>query len=524
MERNIKLNRKVFILMLAALAQSELQAESLIENIQPKSLLLQKQPGFFRFSYDTLSMPNHLSPMGLMGLVYYADLAPYVYGGVGGYGSVVGTQGGLFVLGLGGGFHAPLVANLMGDIGFFAGGGGGRSSLVGGGLMIKPYVGLMYNFKWVRFGLHYSYIDFPDGLIRSQQIGLDLDVPLEFPYVNYHDAVNYQWKFADIFLCNQGNIGFQRNDFAIILQAYKQRAGTKNVLGEIQDGTISLIGAELDHYFTKEWFWWVKSSGAYSGIPNGYMDVLGGLGYHYPLGSTSFALVPQLGLGAGGGGNVDSGGGVLITGQLGLELALGRHFATRLSGGYLVAPKGEIKAATGTVALIYHLDIAEEGSTALPLTTNIFTQAFRIHLFNQTYLHPQRTFMSGTPPINMVALQIDQLLSRYFFMAYQASFAYAGNHAGGYATGMIGPGIQTAPFFNCRAEAYAEVLVGAGGGGSLALGGGSLIEPVVGLHYALTDSIGLTGSVGQLKAIKHDLNTTVINAGITIRFGTVNQI
>lgn len=62
----------------------------------PHSLWLQKQPGFFRFSYDNVSMPQNIADMGLLGINYFADFTPYLYGGISGYGSITGTQGGLF--------------------------------------------------------------------------------------------------------------------------------------------------------------------------------------------------------------------------------------------------------------------------------------------------------------------------------------------------------------------------------------------------------------------------------------------
>ena len=112
----------------------------------------------------------------------------------------------------------------------------------------------------------------------------------------------------------------------------------------------------------------------------------------------------------------------------------------------------------------------------------------------------------------------------FFFFSYQAASAYEGNHAGGLATGMIGPGLQTPAFFNQHIQLFTELLVGAGGGGDLALGGGALIEPVVGLHYALTPAIGLQTSVSQLKALHNSLNTPVFNLGMTLRFGMIEQI
>jgi hypothetical protein len=60
-------------------------------------------------------------------------------------------------------------------------------------------------------------------------------------------------------------------------------------------------------------------------------------------------------------------------------------------------------------------------------------------------------------------------------------------------------------------------------GGGLALGGGALVEAVLGLHYALTQTIGLTTSISQLKAISDDLNTTVFTLGFTVNFATLTR-
>ena len=59
---------------------------------------------------------------------------------------------------------------------------------------------------------------------------------------------------------------------------------------------------------------------------------------------------------------------------------------------------------------------------------------------------------------------------------------------------------------------------------SLALSGGSLIEPVVGLHYAFTPVIGFEASYSQVKALKNNLNTPVLNLGFVLRFDTLNGL
>src|SRR3990167_4650336 len=485
--------RKIICVFFVAMVVSTGTVATVTKN--PDFYSLHSISGFFRFSYDNnIKMPNNIHSMGLLGVNYFADITPTIYGGLGGYGAIRGTQGGLFTVGVGGGVHHELIPHWWGDVGLFVGGGGGRASLVGGGLMVRPNVGIAYAFPWARLGVHYSYISFPSGEIHSQQVGIDFDIPTDFYYLAPQDnhVGRSLFNLDDIQLPIGKFIGFQRNDFAILVQAYLQRAGTKSTDGVIQDGTIKLVGAEFDHYFTDHTFWCLQTAGAFSGIPNGYMDVLGGLGYHYSLGLTGFALVPQLGVGAGGGGAVETGGGFLVTPLIGLEYPLTQRFALRASTGYLWAPYGQLSAVPINAELLYHLDVAtaqDKKSNSLEGHYNI--QGWRIQFLNQTYFRPQRAVNSTTSAIQLIGIQIDQIFSPLFFMSYQGMGAYSGFHAGGYATGMLGPGIQTSEFFHHRLQFFASALIGAGGGGGLAISGGSLIEPVVGVRYAFTPCLGI---------------------------------
>lgn len=490
-------------------------------SFNPQKIVLQKQTGFIRFSYDQVTMPSTNPSMGLLGVNYFSDLTPLIYGGMGLYGAVNGNQGGLFILGVGAGLHREMISHWWSDVGLYVGGGGGRSSLVGGGLMLRPHVGFAYEWEKWRLGLHYSYIDFPTGKIRSHQVGIDLDIPLDFYYLNYGSG-NTVFQSDSILTPLENYLSIQRNDIGLLLQAYRQPSGTRNVNGEIQNGTLDLVGIELDHYLTEKLFWSLKGAGAFHGIPNGYMDVFGGLGYRQPLGLQGVAWIPEFDVGAGGGGNVDTGGGLLFHPQMGIEWPLSSRFAMKIKGGYLWGPHGNFKAMTLAGEILYHLDlVSAETRPTRKIETLLHAEDWRVELLDQIYLHPQRTARTTTSAVHLVSLQIDQLFNPFFFLSYQGSFAYQGNHSGGFATGMIGPGLQSKVFCHQRLQFFTEVLVGAGGGGGLALGGGALIEPLVGIHYAVTKAIGLQASVGQIKALQHDLNTPIINFGMTIRFGTL---
>lgn len=488
------------------------------------SLPLQNLPGFFRFSYDNIKMPNNIQRTGLVGLNYFANLTPTIYAGMGTYAAVTGAQGGLFTLGVGGGLQREFLPHWFGDAGLYVGGGGGKSALVGGGLMIRPNLGVAYSWQWMRLGLHYSYINFLYGKIHSSQIGLDVDFPYDFYYVTYQNGQTPWIDFKNILPPHGKFFDFQRNDFGLLLQVYRQHSGTLNTAGHVQDGTVDLVGAELDHYVTENGFWWIQTNGAFHGIPNGYMDITGGLGYRWALNSYGFALVPQLGAGAGGGGQVDSGGGLLVRPQLGVQWPLLSSLSARLGGGYIWAPDGKFKAYTMEGELLYHLDMMTAGDKNERIEAERFhIQDWRIQIFNESYIHPQRNGGGINSSVELVGLQLDQLFSPYFFMSYQATSAYQGYHVGGMATGMLGPGIQSPEFFQHRMQGFAEILIGAGGGGGIAWGGGAIAEALAGLHYSFTPDVGVQASVGQIKALKNDLNTPIVNVGLTIRFGTVNK-
>lgn len=487
------------------------------------TLKLQDLAGFFRFNFDNITMPEKFQNMGLFGINYFANITPNIYGGVGAYGSIRGGQGGLFTLGLGGGFLHKIGQTWSSDLGMYVGGGGGRSSLVGGGLILRPYIGINYIWQPLRFGLYYNYVTFPSGKIHSQQIGIDLDMLANFYYLPASANFPICYDFRHILLPKGRYLNFQRNDFMLLLQMYPQKRGTKNVNGELQDGTIALVGAELDHYVNDKFFWSIKTAGAFHGIPNGYMDVIGGLGYRHSLGIHTFAIIPQVGIGAGGGGEVNTGGGVLVQFQLSVESPIISGFSGRISGGYLRAPGGSLRAWSATGALVYHLNIAGASTNQINYKNNVFfLQNWSVQLLNQTYLRPQRAADPTTTMINLVGVQVDQLITQNLFFSYQAASAYSGWHSGGLATGMIGPGIQSSKFAGGHLQLFASLLIGAAGGGRLAVASGSLVEPIIGFRYHFTQSIGLQSSFSQIKAFRHKLNTPALNVGLILNFDTIN--
>ena len=70
-----------------------------------------------------------------------------------------------------------LTEKLILDAGGYVGAGGGGAAAQGGGLHIRPHVGIKYDFSWSTLGLNYTYVDFPNGNISSDAVALSLDFP-----------------------------------------------------------------------------------------------------------------------------------------------------------------------------------------------------------------------------------------------------------------------------------------------------------------------------------------------------------
>src|SRR3989339_508167 len=309
-------------LLLSSTSES---ASSIFENNLNSDISFHQIPAQYHLSYDSVSMPAGQPNMGLLGLTYRLNFKNWFYAGVVGFGAVKGEQGGLFVLGLSGGIqHHLFNTPVMFDVGMDAGGGGGHTSLVGNGLMLRPHAGLLYDFRYFQAGLDYTQVKFPDGQISSSQISIAVNIPTAIDYANPNLAGEEITSLNDLDFKQLGTLYFNRFYFAPLLQIYFPANGTKDTTGRVADGRLTQIGIEVGKFFNSRFsnvFAFLKAGGAFSGEHNGYMDVLGGLGYQWQV-YRSFYMIGSMGVGAGGGGNVNTGGGVLLQPEAGFALQL----------------------------------------------------------------------------------------------------------------------------------------------------------------------------------------------------------
>jgi hypothetical protein len=507
--------------LLAALLAASLSTVAFAKTT--KKFKLHQLPINYQFSFDNMKAPGHHKQMGLVGINFLPEWTSNFSAGVAGYGTISGSQGGFFALGITTQFQTSPWHHILLNANLFAGGGGGHSSEVGNGSMLRASAGVMYQFQYFNLGLHYSYITFPDGKkLRSSQIGFDISIPSHLLFSNPFNIGKTVSSTSQLnWFSHQDQLLFSHNYVAALGQLYFQESGTKNISGVKQDGTMKLIGVEAGHFFTPHWYALVKAAGAFAGGPNGYMDAMGGTGYRFDL--TQFiSLTAQLNLGMAGGGRVDTGGGFVMEPNVGVIYRFTPHWGAWVSGGYLDAPEGHLRAMTLTLKALYLFDTAKLGKqkTSAAFQTAQFND-WRVRVGNQTIFDAKRENSKTRDSVNLVNINIDRLINHYVYITGEGESAYNGKNVGGLAIGMFGLGLQTS--MKRPWQFYVELMGGAAGGGGLAFGDGAIIQPKIGVAYFTNPYFGAQASIGQMFSLDHDLNSTTLDLSLVFRLASLER-
>lgn len=98
-------------------------------------------------------------------------------------------------------------------------------------------------------------------------------------------------------------------------------------------------------------------------------------------------------------------------------------------------------------------------------------------------------------------------MGQHFYLACHTGFA-ASWGSGAYASGILGPGFQSAPFSGGQ-QVVMELRGGAGGGG-LDTRGGMLLQPMVGWRADIGRAWGIQMPVGRVKSLRGCLDGPVV--------------
>ena len=457
-------------------------------------------PSIFSGSVEQIKLPES-EKMGLLGTKYLVDIAPNLYLGGAVYGAFTGARGGFFTIGPEFAWQQKLYRNLEWSTGLYAGagGGGGATALVGGGLMLRPHIDLMWNFGGHRVGISASKVHFPSGKINSNQIGLVYAADTEFLQLDplyFGGQVMYEQRTGIGFDKIQAVVGkYQGEIFG--------RSGLRRSIG--------LVGFRMEHLWTTTSAWGIEAAGAASGRAAGYAEFLGTVSAEAPILDRHAAIGIRAGAGMGGGGAVSVGGGRLF--KLGgyFTADFSRDFHASLEAGYVSAPGGQLRARYTTANLTMDLDHLD----AIPGYRQIDQYSMLLGAIKYTGI----TQADGSKQqVEAIALKVNRHFNDIIYLSGQAHSAFHGT-AGGYSAGFIGAGVQT-PELPSEISLGAEVLLGAAGGGGIASGSGATYAPNVFLEWHLDNLLSMRLAAGRIKSARGSFDSQTVDLSLKYSYET----
>lgn len=464
------------------------------------------QKAFAKLDFLSLDLPADDPNMGFTGIHYNLMINNWSYAGLGIYGAVSGNKGGFFTLGINAGIKKYFSNNLYIDTGFHFGGGGGASAPDGGGAFILPHFNLGHNFKNFSINSGWSYVDFFDGgNIKGHQVNVGIEIPLDYTYSNYEASEN-TFDFTDLNK-SDWNINSKKTSLMLHLNTLKINGNTQGINN---NKTIKLAGFELASYFTKNWFAFLKVDGAFDGIKAGYMDVFLGGGYLYAFNKNNTNILAKFGVGAAGGGGIDTQGGFLLYPDISLEQRIFKDLFIAINKGFVLSPNSHFNTSSLGIGLKYYIE--RNGIIADKSFSNGKFKGIEV-VVKQDFYRDAKRDSNVSEDMHQISLQINLDINKNIYVAGQTSFANFGD-AGAYAEGIVGLGAKTNPFLNDKITIFGQVLGGAAGGGGISTGEGLIVKPSAGFSYKLNNTLSFRTAAGYVKAKGGSLSNSFINLGI----------
>jgi hypothetical protein len=284
----------------------------------------------------------------------------------------------------------------------------------------------------------------------------------------------------------------------------------------------TLIGAEWRTGFGEHLFTRIEASAAMRGGVAGYMQVMGGLGLQYAAGAST-TVYGALSGGFGGGGGVDTAGGLLAAADVGLQWEVAPQWQVDVAAGYFAAPEGSLRAKTLTLRVAHAFGGAPAGTAVSAnhgggaLSSVDFTpRALRVRFAEQHYFKGAADWHS-LPQVEVgnLGFQFDYFMNPEWYLTGQGLGAYTGK-AGAYMTGQLGVGTHRALGRNTFVEV--EALAGAAGGGGLRTGGGLVYQLNANLGWQVNDHTAVLLGAGEIKAANGNLRAHVAGLSVAYRF------
>lgn len=458
----------------------------------------QTPPGYeLRTSVEAFSSQDS-TIQGLHAITVLWDFGNHFYAGQSFYSAALGDAGGAFFWGFEAGARLPVTEAVSLSFQGFLGGGGGAGEVPGDGLMTRLYAGGSYRVS-ERFAL-----DLGASHVRIQGSPVDT--------LAYGFGLTYRpggWNETGSL--SGRNVVDRLSAVRPSVRSFIVDDGRRARNGSPQED-VTLAGAEIAFAINPASELFVNADGAVAGDGEGYMNVLGGYRLFADLGAVRpFA---DASIGFGGGGDIDTGAGLLLSAGVGAALAIGPAFEIMAGVQRVQATDGDFGAWSPYLRGSVNLGGPRGEDEGDGRTWRLAYSTAITHQFANDDFRKPGDPRDASPTLNVTA--IDVFLAGDFYFTGEAQTVMYGD-AGGYALGILGAGYRfdLAP----RWDLSIEALVGAAGGGGVATNGGLIAGARAEVDYALTDTFLLSGGVGYLQTLEGGgMAPVTIHAGIKIPF------
>jgi hypothetical protein len=278
--------------------------------------------------------------------------------------------------------------------------------------------------------------------------------------------------------------------------------------------TIGLVGMRAEHSVGGPFWFGIEAAGAAKGGVAGYAEVLGTSGFHWPV-AHRVTLDLRASAGAGGGGDIDTGGGFLLKAAAGATLRLTDTLGVSLESGVSHAPYGHFDTHQVSVALDWVLDPPRKPA-GIGWESPPDAEATRTEFATGAEAYRAARKDGSTERLDAVVLQVNRFVMPNLYVSGQAHSAFGGG-AGAYSVGLFGLGTQWALGHGLRVGG--EALAGAAGGGGVDTGGGAIVQARGYLDVALGETVSLRVGAGKVKSLHGGLDAPLVDAALVFRFG-----
>ncbi len=433
---------------------------------------------------------------------------PNVYLGFGGYGSVLGDRGGLYAAGASAGWRQALAERWWIDVGGFLGGGGADEGDWGGGLFVRPHLAFEYAIgSRLALRIELSHIQVPGGELSSTQLGIGL--------ARFDEILTAGESIFDLDPLPRGTL-VPSEDALVVGGLYLDpSSGSRRRDGSRLARRILLGQAGVELPLDDGWFVPIEVAGAGAGGAAGYAQGVSGIGRRGPwFPGTNRVMDWQWRVlaGAAGGGEVDTGGGLLIAAQAGFEGFLSRDWSVRLLGGYFVAPDGHFDGTSVGVAARWAPRAAalpEDFDRTRLQAEGVFARDYAlddwtVQLLHKSYFLPSDVVSKDGEPleddVHLVGAGVAKDVATWLTLSLRAFSAWDGE-IGGYREGQIGLRHNLDVLRTVAAgDFYVQYHAGAAGGGGADVASGLIHEFSAGWRYRVRPSFDFGLEFGKLEA------------------------